>query len=78
LSAGDEWDSMFERKIRDLASRSVAHIKRGDTVTIKTSAGERSKGDRTSGADPLLRYLALLEPTPEQASDPKKAPEAAE
>ena len=80
VAANDEWDSLFERKIRDLASRSVAHIKRGDSVTIKTSAGERSKGDRTSGADPLLRYLALLEPKQESAdtSDPKKAPEAAE
>ena len=49
------------RRIRDVASRSVAHIKRGDTVTIKTTAGEIVRGDRSTGADRLLRFLALLD-----------------
>jgi uncharacterized protein (DUF58 family) len=58
----EEWLNTFERKIRDLASRTVAHIKRGDAVTIKTTASEAVRGDRTTGADPLLRFLALVEP----------------
>jgi uncharacterized protein (DUF58 family) len=61
-AAGDEWLVAFERSIRDLASRAVAHIKRGDRVSVVTTAGPGARGDRTIGADPLLRYLALLEP----------------
>jgi hypothetical protein len=48
----------------------VAHIKRGDRVAITTSAGGVARADRTVGADPLLRYLALLEPVPRPASAP--------
>lgn len=59
--AKDEWWTSFERRIRDLASRAVAHIKRGDAVTIKTTASETVRGDRTTGADRLLRFLALVE-----------------
>ncbi len=57
----EEWDNAFERKIRDAASRAVAHIKRGDTVTVKTTAADAVRSDRSSGADPLLRFLALVE-----------------
>jgi uncharacterized protein (DUF58 family) len=60
-SAGDEWNAAFERRIRDVASRAVAHLKRGDRVAVTTAAGV-VRADRTVGADPLLRYLALLEP----------------
>ena len=74
--AKEDWSNTFERKIRDVASRAVAHIKRADSVTIKTSAGETVRADRTSGADPLLRFLALLEPSPAPA--PKKTPAPAE
>jgi uncharacterized protein (DUF58 family) len=59
--AKDEWPAAFERRVRDLASRSVAHIKRSDAVTIKTTAGEVIRADRTTGADRLLRFLALVE-----------------
>jgi uncharacterized protein (DUF58 family) len=59
--AKDEWFTAFERRIRDIASRAVAHIKRGDAVTIKTTASEAVRGDRTTGADRLLRFLALVE-----------------
>jgi uncharacterized protein (DUF58 family) len=62
--AGDDWNAAFERRIRDIASRAVAHLKRGDRVVIQTSAGGLARADRTVGADPLLRYLAILEPTP--------------
>jgi uncharacterized protein (DUF58 family) len=57
----EEWNAGFERRVRDLASRAVAHIKRGDHVVVLTSAGGISRADRALGADPLLRYLALLE-----------------
>jgi uncharacterized protein (DUF58 family) len=60
--AGDEWTAAFERRIRDVASRAVAHLKRGDRVTVVTTAGGAARGNRTVGADPLLRYLALVEP----------------
>jgi uncharacterized protein (DUF58 family) len=58
---GDEWSVHFERRIRDIASRAVAHLKRGDGVTIVTTAGDRVRADRSVGADRVLRFLALLE-----------------
>jgi uncharacterized protein (DUF58 family) len=66
--AGDDWAHAFERRIRDVASRAVAHIKRGDRVAVVTSAGPVVRADRAVGADPLLRYLALLEPVEETSS----------
>ncbi len=62
---GEEWDNLFERRIREVASRATAHIKRGDIVTLKTSRGERTRADRGVGADAMLRYLALVEPAEE-------------
>lgn len=59
--AEDEWFILFERRIRDVASRAVAHIKRGDAVAITTTATETVRGDRTTGVDRLLRFLALVE-----------------
>jgi uncharacterized protein (DUF58 family) len=59
--AKEEWFNTFERRIRDVASRAVAHIKRSDAVTIRTNAGDAVRADRTTGADSLLRFLALLE-----------------
>jgi uncharacterized protein (DUF58 family) len=73
--ADDEWNAAFERRIRDVASRAVAHLKRGDRVTIVTSAGGAARADRSVGADPLLRYLALLQPTPESSADRVEAAE---
>ena len=61
-AADDEWATAFERRIRDVASRAVAHLKRGDRVTIVATGVGSARADRTVGADPLLRYLALLEP----------------
>lgn len=60
--ASEEWAAAFERRIRDLASRAVAHLKRGDRVAVVSSAGGGVRADRIVGADPLLRYLALVEP----------------
>ena len=59
--AKEEWFTAFERRIRDIASRAVAHIKRGDAVTVKTTATEAVRGDRSTGADRVLRFLALVE-----------------
>ena len=50
----------FERRIREVASYAVAHIRRGDRVTVATTAGERVISDRARGIDPVLRFLALL------------------
>src|SRR5258708_38686348 len=75
--AGDEWAIAFERSIRDVASRAVAHIKRGARVVVSTTAGGSARADRTVGADPLLRYLALLEPVPAPDA-PSRAKDAAE
>lgn len=58
----DAWLNHFERRIRDVASRAVAHIKRGDSVLLVAPPGRRARADRSVGADPILRFLALLEP----------------
>jgi uncharacterized protein (DUF58 family) len=61
--AGDEWGLAFERRIRDLASRAVAHLKRGERVAVVSTTAGTVRADRTVGADPVLRYLALVEPS---------------
>ena len=62
--SNETWDALFERKIRDVASRSVAHLKRGDVVFVRTSTGHTTRADRSVGADVILRYLALVEAEP--------------
>ena len=69
-NATDEWDLTFERRIRDVASRAVAHIKRGDSVAIRGARGVLVRADRSTGADPLLRFLALVEPEPATVEPP--------
>ncbi len=59
----ETWLGRFERRIRDVASRAVAHLRRGDSVTLVTTAGDRVRADKSVGADPILRLLALLQPT---------------
>jgi uncharacterized protein (DUF58 family) len=66
----EDWSLRFERRIRDVASRAVAHLKRGDGVSVQASGGERVRANTAVGADPLLRFLALLEPTAEPAEKP--------
>jgi uncharacterized protein (DUF58 family) len=73
--AGDEWGVSFERRIRDLASRAVAHLKRGDRVAVVSTGGGSVRTDRTVGADPLLRHLALVESiAPRDAAPPPPPP----
>ncbi len=53
----------FERSIRDVASHAVAHLKRGDPVRLSLASGARLRTDPSRGADSILRFLALLEPS---------------
>jgi uncharacterized protein (DUF58 family) len=53
-------EQLFERRIRKVASYGVAHVRRGDRVTVATTVGERVRSDPTRGIDPILRFLALL------------------
>ena len=69
----DEWSLRFERRIRDVASRAVAHLKRADTVSVSASGGERVRANSSVGADPLLRFLALLEPSSGATKTPERA-----
>lgn len=75
--AKEDWFTAFERRIRDVASRAVAHIKRGDAITVKTSAGDAVRGDRTTGADRVLRFLALTESITTTELAEKSPPESA-
>jgi uncharacterized protein (DUF58 family) len=71
--ANDEWELGFERRIRDAASRAVAHLKRGDAVAVRTNAGGIARADRAAGADPVLRYLALVEAVTSTAAHAARA-----
>jgi uncharacterized protein (DUF58 family) len=66
----EDWSMRFERRIRDVASRAVAHLKRGDGVSVFASGGEKVRANTSVGADPLLRFLALLEPSQAPAQKP--------
>jgi uncharacterized protein (DUF58 family) len=57
----DSFAPGFERRIREVASRAVAHIKRGDAVAVSSTLGDRVRADRNNGSDPVLRFLALLD-----------------
>lgn len=67
--ANEPFGASFERRVREVASRAVAHMKRGDGVAVRTTLGERVRSDRTLGADPILRFLALVEPVDEAHAD---------
>jgi uncharacterized protein (DUF58 family) len=56
------WLERFELRIRDVASRAVAHVKLGNPVVIRATSGEHVRTGPAAGADPALRFLALLEP----------------
>lgn len=73
--APDDFPQRFERAVREVASHAVAHVKRGDRVTVVTSAGARVRGDRTAGVDPILRFLALVDAQPEDEPETRAAAE---
>lgn len=67
------WDSEFERRIREVASLAVALLRRGNGIKLVTASGKTSHGTPAVGADPVLRFLALIEAVDEQD---RKTPEA--
>lgn len=58
----ESWSIDFERRIREVASHAVARIKRGDGVKVVTTSGRGAWANTSIGADPILRFLALVEP----------------
>ena len=73
----EAFNLQFEKRIREVASRAVAHIKRGDGVVVSTTLGERVRGDKNLGSDPILRFLALLESVDEAKAPALRADRAA-
>lgn len=65
----DTFGVQFEKRIREVASRAVAHIKRGDSVVVTTTVGDRVRADKNLGSDPVLRFLALLEAVDEDEAE---------
>jgi uncharacterized protein (DUF58 family) len=61
-----DFSTAFERRIREISSRAVAHLRRGDSVLIKTTAGQRVSADKTVGADRVLRFLAFVDSLSEE------------
>lgn len=70
----DAWNADFERRIREVASNAVALLRRGDGVRLVTTSGRTSWATPTVGADPVLRFLALIEAKEEKALDFGKNP----
>jgi uncharacterized protein (DUF58 family) len=64
----DTWNTGFEKRIRELASVAVAHLKNGCDVKLTTTAGRVSAASVGTGPDPLLRFLALIAPIAESAT----------
>jgi len=56
-----ERSRIFEQKVRETASLAVAHLRRGEPVTIHTTGGERLYATPSEGADTTLRFLALVD-----------------
>ncbi len=56
-----QWQEQFERNIREVASHTVAQLRRGNTVLIHTSSNEKLRVTPPQGADAALAFLALLE-----------------
>ncbi len=69
-----EWDADFERRIRHVASLAVAHLRRGDRVQLKTTSGRFISSNPNVGADPVLRFLALIEAARPKTQDNNAVP----
>ncbi len=57
---GETRNADFERRVREVASLAVAHLRRGDHVTVESASGLFSGADPGTGSDPVLRFLALI------------------
>jgi uncharacterized protein (DUF58 family) len=66
----------FELRIREVASRAVAHLLRGDTVHLRTQSGQNLMATPATGADPILTFLALITPVQQEGPFPTKRDEA--
>ncbi len=64
---------LFERQVRDVASHAVAHLRRGEPVTITATSGATSAAHPAEGADTTLRFLALIELASDAACGPSQA-----
>ena len=64
----EQWLEQFERNIREVASHTVAQLRRGNTVRIHTSCDKKLRVTPPQGADVALTFLALLEPTSLEAA----------
>ncbi len=53
----------FETRIREIASVTVAELRRGNSVVLKSSEGHRVEASPQRGPDAVLTFLALLTPT---------------
>lgn len=54
----------FEKRVRDVASHAVFHLRRGERVTIDATSGVSAVATPGTGADPVLRFLALIDLAP--------------
>lgn len=59
------WNAQFEQRIRNAASATVALVRTGNNVRLTTTSAKTSEATNNTGADPILRFLALLEATDE-------------
>lgn len=73
--AGEPWNAEFEKRVREAASYSVALLRRGDGVKLVTATGQKATANPGTGADPVLKFLALIEPT-DESDAPRPAPRA--
>lgn len=72
-SESEDWNIEFERKIREVASHAVARLRRGDGVKVVTSSGRTALANPSLGADPVLRFLALVDPVDEETAAKMRA-----
>jgi len=56
------WDAAFEVAVSECASLAVAALARGISVAVRAEASESPRVDAGGVPDPLLRYLALIQP----------------
>jgi uncharacterized protein (DUF58 family) len=57
-----QWREGFEQRIRDVASRAVAHLRKANLVRVHTTSGDKISAAPAQGADGVLTFLALVEP----------------
>jgi len=73
----EDFSAGLERDIRDAASHAVAHLRRGDRVTVEARSGAKVGAVPENGADGVLRFLALLDAEPSASPRPAPVPRRA-